>query len=162
MRSEGDQIPIDRSPPPFLGVFSNCNEHNDLARNSSQIRHRNTQIAGTTYIDYAYDREHCVAFCVDVEHATELAKAFNAQNLTSAVIHGALPKEQRKQLLKDSTMARSEFSLTVRSSPKAGTSLRLIASSTPRRPNPAFSIRRRLAAALDYLRKLGRSTASST
>ena len=38
---------------------------------------------------------------MDVEHATKLAEAFNAQNLTSAVIHGALPKEKRKQLLKD-------------------------------------------------------------
>ena len=38
---------------------------------------------------------------MDVEHATKLAEAFNAQNLTSAVIHGALPKDKRKQLLKD-------------------------------------------------------------
>ena len=52
-------------------------------------------------MDYAYDREFCVAFCVDVEHATKVAEAFNAQNITSAVIHGALPKDQRKQLLKD-------------------------------------------------------------
>jgi len=52
-------------------------------------------------------------FCVDVEHATKMAEAFNAANLgqvskgeggdwiTAAVIHGNLPKEQRKQLLKD-------------------------------------------------------------
>ena len=86
---------------PFLGRFEQLHQHNDLARYLSHIRHRNERIAGTTYIDYAYDREHCVAFCVDVEHATKLAEAFNAQNITSAVIHGALPKDKRKQLLKD-------------------------------------------------------------
>ena len=40
-------------------------------------------------------------FCVDVEHATKMAEMFNKSQITSAVIHGALPKDERKQLLKD-------------------------------------------------------------
>jgi hypothetical protein len=52
-------------------------------------------------LDFAFDRDKCVVFCVDVEHATKMAEAFQKQNITSAVIHGALPKETRRQLLQD-------------------------------------------------------------
>jgi superfamily II DNA or RNA helicase len=52
-------------------------------------------------LDYAYDRDKCVVFCVDVEHATKMAEAFNAADIKAGVIHGALPKDDRKQLLQD-------------------------------------------------------------
>ena len=59
------------------------------------------KLAVKAYLDYAYDRDKTVVFCVDVEHATKMAEAFQSADITSGVIHGALPKEQRKQLLAD-------------------------------------------------------------
>ena len=81
--------------------MSNSNEHNDLARCLSHISVWNTRIAGTTYLDYAYDRDKTVVFCVDVEHSTKMAEEFNKADIPAAVIHGALKKEDRKQLLED-------------------------------------------------------------
>jgi superfamily II DNA or RNA helicase len=86
---------------PFFSVLSNSNERNDLAGSSSHISVCDERIAQGTYLDYAYDRDKCVVFCVDVEHSTKMAEEFNKAEIPAAVIHGSLKKEDRKQLLED-------------------------------------------------------------
>jgi DNA repair protein RadD len=49
---------------------------------------------------YAHDRKHIVVFCVTIDHATELQKAFDKAKIPSAVIHSKMNLFQRDLALR--------------------------------------------------------------
>jgi hypothetical protein len=42
-----------------------------------------------------------LGFCVDVQHAKDLAEEFNANGIATKAVYGAMDREERKQVLKD-------------------------------------------------------------
>jgi superfamily II DNA or RNA helicase len=54
-----------------------------------------------SFLEYAKDRKKAIAFCADVQHATDLAFAFNSSGIPSSAIHGKMSIETRRQVLQD-------------------------------------------------------------
>jgi ATP-dependent helicase IRC3 len=57
-------------------------------------------LAVKSWGEYAYGRK-TIAFCVDVKHAHSLADTFRRHGIRSESIHGGLPSDERKRILKD-------------------------------------------------------------
>ena len=57
-----------------------------------------TQLIIDSYFEYASDR-HTVAFCVNVDHAYNLANAFKRHGIAAEAIHGGTPSNERAALL---------------------------------------------------------------
>jgi len=63
------------------------------------IEERNALVARSIQ-ELARDRR-TLAFCVTVRHATNLCRSLNALGVPSGIVHGAMPSEQRAQVLAD-------------------------------------------------------------
>jgi superfamily II DNA or RNA helicase len=56
-----------------------------------------------SHMQYASRRNKTLAFCVDVQHAKDLAQAFNAQGVAAEAVYGDMSLEERAQILRDFT-----------------------------------------------------------
>jgi len=51
------------------------------------------------YTEYASERKKALAFCVDVQHAKDLAQAFQKQGFTAEAVYGSMRDEERAEVL---------------------------------------------------------------
>lgn len=51
------------------------------------------------YTEYALDRTKALAFCVDVQHAKDLAAAFQEKGISAEAVYGAMSDEERANVL---------------------------------------------------------------
>ncbi|NGX59129.1 MAG: putative DNA repair helicase RadD [Chlamydiae bacterium] len=59
------------------------------------------QLIIENYKAFAEDRKKTLAFCVDVQHAKDLADAFNECDISAKAVYGDMDKEERAQSLQD-------------------------------------------------------------
>lgn len=59
------------------------------------------QLIIENYQTFAEDRKKALAFCVDVQHAKDLADAFNDSGISSKAVYGEMDKEERSKSLQD-------------------------------------------------------------
>ena len=53
------------------------------------------------YLEYASDRKKTLVFCVNVQHAKDLALAFKNQGISAESVYGAMPKDKRAAVLQN-------------------------------------------------------------
>lgn len=63
------------------------------------VSDRNSLIV-STYKKFSAQRKKVLCFCVDVRHASELAKAFKKRGVDAEAIHGKLSVDERKETLR--------------------------------------------------------------
>jgi superfamily II DNA or RNA helicase len=93
------------------GIGTSCGDF--IASELSQVVNtpsRNGLIV-SSYQRFAEGRKKTLGFCVDVKHSYDLAIAFKAKGIASAAVHGAMPEEQRKQVLSDFAQGKIEVLL---------------------------------------------------
>lgn len=59
------------------------------------------QLIVDKFKEFASDRKKSLSFCADVKHAQDLAAAFNGNGIVTRAVYGALPKDERRQILND-------------------------------------------------------------
>ena len=82
-----------------IGVRAGDFITSELAR-AVNTRGRN-QLIIDNYTAYAEDRKKTLAFCVDVQHAKDLAETFNEHGIAAKAVYGDMDKEERAQSLQD-------------------------------------------------------------
>ena len=79
-----------------LGGYGTDFKSNQLSEriNKEEIHHS----IYTAYMEYAKDRKHTLAFCVDRNHANALCSSFQQQGIPSAYLDGETPLNERRDI----------------------------------------------------------------
>lgn len=86
---------VDLSEINLVGGDFNLGQLADAVNTTSR-----NQVIVDSYLEHSPGK-CAVAFCVDVQHALDLAAMFNQAGIKAAAVYGDMPKEERRQLLKD-------------------------------------------------------------
>jgi len=86
---------VDLSEINLVGGDFNLGQLADAVNTTSR-----NQVIVDSYLEHSPGK-CAVAFCVDVQHALDLAAMFSQAGIKAAAVYGDMPKEERRQLLKD-------------------------------------------------------------
>ncbi len=82
-----------------IGVRAGDFVNSELAK--AVNTHGRNQLIIDNYTTYGEDRKKTLAFCVDVQHAKDLADVFNECGILAKAVYGDMDKEERAQSLQD-------------------------------------------------------------